>query len=200
MNIKLLAGGAISIVIAAGAWLAAGLAPPAVAQSGPSWGPQWTADGDLILPENFRQWIFLGSPLTPNALNNGQAGFPEYHNVYVRPEALDIYRRTGTWPEGTIMLKELQLTQDAIYPDGSRDEASGRGFFPGALNGIDISVKDSVRFKDSKGWGFFNFGHHAPPYAKEAKAQPVEACAGCHMGNPNGMVFSQFYAPILNAK
>jgi hypothetical protein len=172
----------------------------AQAQSGVSWGPKWTASGELILPKNYHEWVFLGSPLTPNALNGGKAGFPEYHNVYVQREPLREFRKTGVWPDGTILLKELQLTLPGENPDGSRFEASGRGFFPAGRNGIDISVKDSKRFKDTNGWGFFNFGHHAPPYAKTAKAAPADACAACHQANATDMVFSKFYAPILNAK
>jgi hypothetical protein len=61
-------------------------------------------------------------------------------------------------------------------------------------------VKDSKRFEESNGWGFFNFGHHAPPYAETAAAQPIAACAGCHIANADDMVFSQFYKPILDAK
>ncbi|MFC6671132.1 cytochrome P460 family protein [Marinobacterium aestuariivivens] len=178
-----------------GSWIAT-----ARAESMADWGPAWDRNGKLLLPEHFRHWVFLGSPLTPNALNGGQAAFPEYHNVYVQPQAFAAYRETGQWPEGTIMLKELQLTRQATHPDGSSQEASGRGFFPGTLNGIDISVKDSSRFRDTEGWGFFNFGHHAPPYAESAAAQPAEACAGCHMENATNMVFSKFYAPILDAK
>ena len=190
----------VSVVIMAAVLMTAGVQYAVRAQSGADWGPLWTAQGELKLPNNFRQWVFLGSPLTPNALNGGQAGFPEYHNVYVQPEAFKAFQATGEWPEGTIMLKELQLTQPGTNPDGSSIEASGRGFFPAALNGIDISVKDSSRFKDSNGWGFFNFGHHAPPYAETAGVQPVEACAGCHMANATDMVFSKFYTPILHAK
>jgi len=190
----------VAAAIVASIGVAATGALVARAQSGPSWGPKWTAKGELILPENYHKWVFLGSPLTPNALNDGMAGFPEYHNVYVRPEAFDAYRETGIWPDGTIMLKELQLTLPGENPDGSRYEASGRGFFPGKRNGIDISVKDSVRFKDTNGWGFFNFGHHGPPYAKSAKVAPEENCASCHEANATNMVFSRFYAPILNAK
>lgn len=98
------------------------------------------------------------------------------------------------------MLKELQLSQPGTFPDGSSVEVSGRGYFPAQRNGIDISVKDSKRFKDTNGWGFFNFGHHAPPYPKTAAAAPKEACAGCHIANATNMVFSKFYAPILEAK
>jgi hypothetical protein len=30
--------------------------------------PEYTASGDLVLPKNFHEWIYVGSPLTPNAL------------------------------------------------------------------------------------------------------------------------------------
>ena len=176
------------------------MASKALAESTPSWGPKWTTEGKLQLPKDFHTWVFLGAPLTPNTLNDGQAGFPEYHNVYIQPQAYQAYRKTGQFPEGTILLKELQLTVRGSNADGSRVEASGRGYFPGTLNGIDISVKDSKRFKATNGWGFFNFGHHAPPYAKTAAVQPKDACAGCHIANATDMVFSKFYAPILEAK
>ena len=178
----------------------AGVANMARAESSPSWGPKWTAEGELILPSGYHEWVFLGSPLTPNALNGGTAPFPEYHNVYVQPEAFRAYRKTGEWPEGTIMFKELQLVRPGTNDDGSSIEVSGRGYFPGELAGVDISVKDSKRFKDTEGWGFFNFGHHAPPYAKTAAAAPKDACAGCHIANADNMVFSKFYSPILDAE
>jgi len=173
---------------------------PAQSMTNASWGPEWTESGELILPENFHEWVFLGSPLTPHALNGGNAPFPEYHNVYVQPQAFREFRRTGQWPEGTIMLKELQLTNPAAFEDGSSVEVSGRGYFPAAVNGIDISVKDSKKFEDTNAWGFFNFGHHAPPYAKSAAEQPIEACAGCHIANADDMVFKKFYRPILEAR
>jgi hypothetical protein len=37
--------------------------------------PEYTASGDLILPKNFHEWIYVGSPLTPDALNDGKASF-----------------------------------------------------------------------------------------------------------------------------
>ncbi len=169
-------------------------------ESSSSWGPEWNSNGELILPSGYHEWVYLGSALTPNGLNKGEASFPEYHNVYIHPEALKAYRKTGEWADGTILLKELQLTQPGTNPDGSRVESSGRGYFPGARNGIDISVKDSKRFKDTNEWGYFNFGHHAPPYAKTAAAQPKEACAFCHIANANRMVFDTFWKPILEAE
>ena len=199
-NRKPISLGVLAAALAGATFLLADLPAQVHAEADPAWQPKWTAQGELVLPAGYHEWVFLGSPITPNAMNGGKAAFPEYHNVYVHPAVFRTYRRTGAWPEGTILLKELQLSQPGTHPDGSSVEVSGRGYFPAARNGIDISVKDSRRFKDTNGWGFFNFGHHAPPYAKTAAAQPKDACAGCHMANATGMVFSKFYAPILNAQ
>ena len=155
--------------------------------------PEYTASGDLILPKNFHEWVYVGSPLTPNALNGGMAGFPEYHNVYIEPGSYEIYKKTNAFPEGTIMFKELQLTLPGQNPDGSRTEPSGRGYFPGALNGADVTVKDSKRFADSQGWGFFNFNHHEPK-APTAKVKALSECAYCHIASAKkDQVWTQFY-------
>jgi hypothetical protein len=174
---------------------------PALAQS-PSTGsegqparylPEYTASGDLKLPKNFHEWIYIGSPLTPNGLNNGKANFPEYHNVYIEPGSYAIYKKTGKFPEGTIMFKELQLTKEGQFPDGSRTEPSGRGYFPAAFNGADVTVKDSKRFEASGGWGYFNFNHHEPK-ALTATVKPKSECAFCHLASAKkDQVWTQFY-------
>jgi hypothetical protein len=196
---KIVSGLTLGLALGVAVFAASPISTPAFAQDTADWKPKWTANGELILPEGYREWVYLGSPLTPNALNGGEAGFPEYHNVYVHPAAYAEYKKTKVFPEGTILLKELQLTQEAQEDDGSRSEVSGRGYFPGAFNGIDIAVKDSTRFADSQNWGYFNFGHHAPPYAETAAAAPTSACAQCHIDSADeDMVFTRFYQ-ILGA-
>ena len=177
--------------------VAAQVSQPASAQMSHSEGATFNAAGETSIPENFREWIFIGAPLTPHGLNGGAAGFPEFHHVYIEPAAYEEYKKTGHFPEGTTIVKELVLLQEGHYEDGSRDEASGRGFFAKSFAGIDMMVKDSKRFPESNGWGFFNFGHHAPPYAEKAAAAPAENCSGCHEANATyDMVFTTFY-PIL---
>jgi len=158
--------------------------------------PEYTADGDLILPKNFEKWVYLGSPLTPNALNGGKANFPEFHNVYMQPWAYEEYQKTNVFPEGTIMFKELQLTIPGQFPDGSRTEPSGRGYFPGKLNGADVTVKDSKRYADTGGWGYYNF-HHYEPKAPTAKLRPKTECAYCHLASAKkDEVWTQFYVRL----
>src|SRR6516164_2373132 len=145
--------------------------------------PEYTSSDEFILPKNFHEWVYVGSPLTPNALNGGQAGFPEYHNVYIEPCSYEQYKKTYVFPEGTILFKELQLTlPPAEFPDGSRNEPSGRGYFPGAFNGADVTVKDTKRFADTHGWGYFNFNYHEPK-APTAKVMPLQECAYCHIAS-----------------
>ena len=153
--------------------------------------------GELMLPEGFREWVFIGAPLTPHGLNDGKAGFPEYHHVYVNPDAWSVYEETGEFPDGTVIAKELVLLQKGDRADGSKVAPSGRGYFAGEFHGMDVMVKDSRRYRANNGWGFFNFGHHAPPYVKTARVASTESCAACHATNAGkGMVFKQYY-PIL---
>src|SRR5262249_19023319 len=67
--------------------------------------------GHALRPVDWRRWVYVGTPLTPNALNKGKAGFPEFHNVYVEPGAYDAFMKTGTWAKGTQIVKELVLVQ-----------------------------------------------------------------------------------------
>jgi hypothetical protein len=161
------------------------------------------SDGRMKLPNpaTFRRWVFVGAPLTPNGLNNGKAGFPEYHHVYVEEKNVDAYLKTGSFPEGTVIVKELTRVLNPTFPDGSRREPSGRGYFNGEYNGIDVTVKDSKRFAQTNGWGFFTFGHHPLPYEETAAESSVTQCAGCHIANvaKTDMTWIQFY-PLLRDK
>src|ERR1700745_3374808 len=155
----------------------------------------------LELPDGFRKCVFVGAPLTPNALNDGKANFPEYHLVYIEQKNVDAYLKTGEFPEGTVIVKELTRVLNPTFPDGSRTEPSGRGYFNGQYNGIDLTVKDTKRFAKTNGWGFFTFGHHPLPYADSAAEAPATECAGCHIANvaATDMTWIQFY-PILRDK
>jgi len=173
----------------------------------------FSADGTMQLPTGFRKWVFVGAPLTPEGLNDGKyncnaggtnctrSNFPEYHHVYIEQKNVDAYLRTGSFPEGTVIVKELTRVLDPTFPDGSRKEPSGRGYFNGAYNGIDLSMKDSKRFANTNGWGFFTFGHHPLPYNKTSAERPATECAGCHIANvaKTDMTWIQFY-PLLRDK
>src|SRR5262249_30002539 len=145
-GLALIAG--IGLVVAASSFL--GTAKTVIAKTEQSTAV-FDSQGRFKLPVGFREWVFVGAPLTPNGLNNGKANFPEYHNVYIEKKNVDAYLKTGTFPEGTVIVKELTRVFNPTFPDGSRNELSGRGYFNGELNGIDASVKDTKRFAKTNG-------------------------------------------------
>ena len=165
----------------------------AVADDSKKYEATFTADGELIRPAGWREWIFVGSPVTPNSLNDGAASFPEFHSVYIDPKSWAHYKETGTFREGTMFAKELALVGDTAA-------TSGNGFFNGKFQGFEIAHKDSKKYKDETGgWAYYTFGHHDEPYTDTAAAMPTAACAACHTASAvEDMVFTQYY-PILNA-
>jgi hypothetical protein len=65
--------------------------------------PEYTSSDEFILPKNFHEWVYVGSPLTPNALNGGMATFPEFHNVYIEPCSYEKYKQTNVFAVGQVM-------------------------------------------------------------------------------------------------
>ncbi|MGR3622605.1 cytochrome P460 family protein [Pseudophaeobacter sp.] len=166
-------------------------------------GAQFNAAGKVLQPVGYRKWVFVGAPLTPNALNGGEAPFPEFHNVYVEPTAFAAFEATGTWPEGTQIAKELTMVQTDDSTDeetGANAQVSGVGYFQGEFVGLELLIKDNQRFpQEPGGWAFFSFGHGGEPYAETASAFPTDSCNACHADNAEtDFVFTQFY-PVLRA-
>lgn len=172
--------------------LAAGLTAAPAPQGEMNPKPGFTADGKLMQPTGYREWIYVGTPLTPNDLNPPEAPFPEFHNVYIHPSDYAVYKKTGKFPDGTILIKELVSV-------GSKQATSGKGYFMGEFIGLEAAVKDSKRFPDEPGyWAYFSFGHDSP-LAKVTSKQPVATCNSCHQaGAADDWVFVQYY-PVLRA-
>ena len=150
------------------------------------------SEGRLIRPVGYRQWVYVGTPLTPNELNPPEAPFPEFHNVYIDPVSYVHYAETGKFREGTILIKELVSV-------GSKAAVSGKGYFMGEFVGLEATIKDSVLYPNEPGnWAYFSFGH-SYPLAEVAEAFPAGACNSCHEASAkDDWVFTQYY-PVLTA-
>jgi hypothetical protein len=153
---------------------------------------EFTDEGAMRRPEGFRQWVFVGTTVTPNEMNKGKAEFPEFHHVYMDRAGFAHYKRTGTFRDGTVMIKELAGV-------ASKQASSGAGYFPGGLQGLFASVKSRRQHPEAPGnWGFYGFGL-APPYEKTAEVEPVKNCVACHQAAAaQDLVFTQHY-PVLKA-
>ena len=62
--------------------------------------------GAISMPKDFRSWTFLGTwgVATDEEDAVGSQGF---HNVYTQPATVEAFRRTGKFPDGAVLVKEL---------------------------------------------------------------------------------------------
>lgn len=150
--------------------------------------------GELQRPEGYREWVFVGAPVTPNDLNGGAAPFPEFHAVYIDPASWAHWQKTGEFRDGTILVKELAAV-------GSKEAASGKGYFMGEFIGLEATVKSASRFPNEPGyWAYFSFTNADHRSLKpSAAALPTDSCNACHEGAAaQDWVFTQYY-PVLRA-
>src|SRR5512143_548250 len=80
---------------------------PRPAASG-TW-PEYTSDGQLKLPENYREWVYVTTGFDMSY--NPQAQASDHHmfdNVFVNLEAYKVFRETGAWPDKTMLVLEVR--------------------------------------------------------------------------------------------
>jgi hypothetical protein len=149
---------------------------------------QFTSDGALVRPSNYREWIFLSSGLGmtygPNAPAPGSA--LRFDNVFVNPSSYREFLRSGKWADGTVLILEILESE-------SKGSINRHGHYQSAVVAVEANVKESSRFADG-GWAFFDLG-------EAATAKPIPAgnsCQQCH--STHGAVdntFVQFYPGLI---
>lgn len=149
-------------------------------------GPEYTSEGNLKLPENYRQWVYLttGFDMSYNAAMNMDHHM--FDNVFVNPEAYKAFLNTGTWPDKTVLVLEARGAQ-------SRASINKAGNFQGTqVMAVEVHVKDEARFPGK--WAFFGFDE-----GKTAKMIPQTAsCYSCHAEHAAvDTTFVQFYPTLL---
>jgi hypothetical protein len=152
-------------------------------------------DNQLERPTDYRTWIYVGTPTTPNDMNNGKAAFPEFHNVYIDPVSYDYWKENGTWREGTILIKELVSV-------GSKAASSGNGYFMGEFVGLEATIKSKELFPDMPGnWAYFSFTNPGGNLKDKGTAFEANQCNFCHEANASDdFVFTQHYPVLRDAK
>ena len=154
----------------------------------------WDSNGELVKSESYREWIYVGTPVTPNDMNNGKAPFPEFHNAYIDPVSFAAYKATGKFPDGTILVKELVSV-------GSKAAVSGVGYFQGDFIGLEATVKSADHHADEPGeWAYYSFTTEAGQALKKSSPKfETASCNTCHqVSAADDWVFTQYY-PILRA-
>ncbi len=177
------------VTLIAGSWVLAPLTHAAEPAADPAseWA-RYTPEGDLIKPENYREWVTIGTGLNmvygPARDSAGSA--PPFTNVFVSPAAYRGFLANGSWPDKTVFVLEIR----ASVPVNAVKNGNN-GYFQGELLGIEAEVKDERRFPGK--WGFFSVGN-----SSAGKLIPATAsCYSCHAKNAAAdNTFVQFY-PVL---
>ena len=145
----------------------------------------YAADGKLLFPKDYREWVFLSSGLGMSYVEGQGSSAPNFTNVFANPDAYAAFKKTGTWPDKTMLVLEVRASSQA----GSINR---QGRFQTDRAGVEVHVKDQARFKG--GWAFFAFNGEGP-----GQYLPTSApCYSCH--EAHGAVdttFTQFYPTLM---
>lgn len=132
------------------------------------------AKGNLRVPENYREvYQTLGSWAIAA---NGRAGSKQIHQVYASPGAIAAYRKTGRFPDGTVLVKEVFNAATASMTTGTVSRAD-------TLKGWFVMVKDrksshpgNPLWGDGWGWSWFDARNPLKTTSTNFKSD----CLGCH--------------------
>jgi hypothetical protein len=163
--------------------------PSASAKAAADTAPAYAANGDMLPPVNYREWIYLstGIDMSYSPTASQMQGESMFDNVFVNPAAYQSFLATGKWPDKTVMILEARGAR-------TRGSINQRGHFQSTeLKGLEVHVKDESRFPGK--WAFFDFDSPA----KNGTLIPEKApCYSCHL--THGAVdttFVQFYPTLF---
>jgi len=148
--------------------------------------PVYSKAGDLVPPQNYREWVYLTTGLDMSYNAKANSDMSMFDNVFVNPEAYRAFQATATWPDKTVLLLEGRGAQ-------SKGSINKSGHFQsGGVMGLEIHIKDEARFPGK--WAFFDV-------QSETKATLIPAgapCYSCHAEHAAvDTTFVQFYPTLL---
>jgi hypothetical protein len=151
-------------------------------------GPQYTSEGQLILPKDYRQWVYLSSGLgmTYGPAAQANTGDPLFDNVFVNPSSYRAFLETGRWPDKTMFILEIRRA-------AGKGSINNGGHYQTEVASVEAAVKDESRFPQK--WSYFGFGRK-----DRANALPAtSSCNSCHGKNAAvENTFVQFYPTLLD--
>lgn len=129
----------------------------------------------VTIPQGYRQWQLIAPAIEGAPLN-------EIRAVLGNDIAIQAYKAgTLPFPDGTVLTKlAWQHVQSPEFESAS---------VPGAATTVQFMVKDSVKYKDSGGWGFGRFVNGQPVDEKQH-----QTCLGCHQARvkDHDLVFTRW--------
>jgi hypothetical protein len=133
-------------------------------------------DYDVPYPDGFRKWTHVKTGVVgpQNPFFQTAGGF---HHIYANAKAMEGYE-TGKFPEGSIFAFDVI---EAIEKNSNTLEGKRRH--------VDVMIKDSIKFKETGGWGFEEYKDDGK--TKVLTLQVRTGCFNCH-AKQNDMIFSEW--------
>jgi len=127
------------------------------------------------------------------AAEEGTQGSEGIHTVYTQPGTVEAFRKTGKFPDGAILIKELFSTTTEEMTTGTVSRAD-------KTSGWFVMIKDATnRYPDNKlwgagwGWAYFDAKDRINTTTTDYQAN----CLGCHVPvEDQDWVYVQGY-PVL---
>ena len=155
--------------------------------------PAFTSVGQLVRPLDYRSWVFVTSGLgmTYGPAKPAEGRPPLFDNVFVTRDAYDEFLRSGAWPDKTMFILEGRRAEANVsINNGGRTQ--------GELAFMEAAVKDTARFKDTGGWGYFSFDSRNGLVESAAALPSTARCYACHSANTAvDNTFVQFYPELF---
>ncbi|OMH36163.1 cytochrome P460 family protein [Motiliproteus sp. MSK22-1] len=156
-----------------------------------SFSPYVDKDGNISLPDDFRtNMVHLGSWFVPTG---GASGF---HDVYTERRSVESFRKTGAFPDGATLVKELRASHSGDFTTGK-----GVSYATSSVKQWFIMIKDKKgRFSDNNSWGDGWGWALIKPGAENSNvsANYQQDCLGCHTpAKSQDWVYLEGY-PTLN--
>ena len=150
------------------------------------------SDGTIHFPGRVRNnWIHLGSWGSAD-LNSADPG---QHDVYTQPESLDAYRKTGKFPDGAVLVKEVRKIESTYMTTGPVTWASDEVLWFVMIKDAEGRFPGNENWGEGWGWALFNVG----ATEKNASTNFRANCLGCHIpARETDWIYVQGY-PSLRA-
>lgn len=195
----------IGLLVAGGVLLLPDVLPDAVAvaengSGGEDFSPYVDQHGDISRPTGFRQnWVHLGTWYVPDSK---QAAGPGFHDVYASPGTVEAYKKTGKFPDGAVLVKDIRAIK-------SKPLTTGDAHWAGDTAVWFVMVKDTKgRFPDNsiwgEGWGWALFKADRPSVNVTHNWKQDEGlsnCYGCHVPTrQTDWVYTEGYPTLRREK
>ncbi|WP_022723618.1 cytochrome P460 family protein [Rhodopseudomonas sp. B29] len=149
------------------------------------------AMGNMHIPPDYRTtYEFLG---TWSVAGDDGKGAKQMHVVYASPGTIAAFRKTGHFPEGAVLVKE-------VYEATTKDMTTGSVSHEDKLVGWFLMVRDTKNnhagnklWGDGWGWSWFDAGNPTKTTSTDYKTD----CQSCHVpARATEWIYTLGYPPL----